>query len=109
MGAGVHRPSSMAPDQGHTKSVAENALGVAVLVTLLVVSLIVMFEKLNSVIVTVWPPGHENSPGFGGSGASRATHCVIWPYLPDANVPSAVIGPETVFLLAASGHCRSLP
>ena len=43
----------MAPGQGHTKSVAEIALGVAALVILLVVSLIVMFEKLMSVNVRV--------------------------------------------------------
>src|SRR5262245_3613327 len=89
---------------GHTKSVAEIALGVAVLVTLLVVSLIVMFEKLISVNVRVWPPGHENSPGSGGSGAASVRHAVIWPFLPDANVPVAVTGPEIVTLFSALGQ-----
>src|SRR5499426_4516910 len=106
MGAGAHRLSSMAPGQrpGHTKSVAESALGVAVSVTLLVVSLILMFEKLRSVNVRVWPEGQENCPGSGGLGASSVRHAVIWPFLPDANVPVAVTGPVTVTLLAALGQ-----
>src|SRR5215813_2200651 len=80
------------------------ALGVAALVTLLVVSVIVMFEKLNSVNVRVWPPGHEKSPGSGGSGASSVRHAVIWPFLPDANVPVAVTGLVTVTLFSALGQ-----
>ena len=106
MGAITHRLSSMAPGQGpgHTKNVAESALGVAVLETLLVVSVIVMFVILKSVNVRVWPEGHENSPGSGGSGALSVRHAVILPFLSDENVPLAVTGPETVTLLAASGH-----
>src|SRR5262245_56134993 len=107
MGAIAHRPSSMDPGQGpgHTKNVAENALGVAVLETLLVVSVIVMFEKLRSVNVRVCPGGHENFPGSGGSGALSMRHAVILPFLSDEKVPLAVTGPVTVTLLAASGHC----
>src|SRR5215471_6809979 len=63
-----------------------------------------MFEKLISLNVSVWPPGRENFPGSGGSGASSVRHAVIWPFLPDANVPAAVTEPETVTLLAALGQ-----
>src|SRR5215510_8677209 len=110
MGAGAHRLSSMAPGQrpGHTKSVAESALGVAVSVTLLVVSVIVMFEIVKSVNVSLWPGGHENTSGSGGSGGLSVRHAVIWPFLPDENVPLAITGPVTVTLLAASGHCPPL-
>jgi hypothetical protein len=70
-----------------------------------VVSVILMFEKLTSDKVRVWPLGHEKDPGPGGK---RVRLAVIWPFLPDVNVPVAVTGPETVTLLEASGHCPPL-
>src|SRR5262245_57555572 len=110
MGAITHRLSSRAPGQGpgHTNNVAEIALGIEVLETLLVVSVIVTFEILKSVNVRVWPLGHENSPGSGGSGASSVRHAVTLPFLSDENVPLAITGAVTVTLLAASGHCPPL-
>jgi hypothetical protein len=50
-----------------------------------------------------WPGGHEKV--LGGGGGSTVREPVIWPFLPDVNVPDAVTLPDTDTLLAALGHC----
>jgi len=48
----------------------------------------------------LWPGGHENDPGPGGLTVSDA---LIFPFLPELNVPEALTGPLTVILFEALG------
>src|SRR4030095_1707603 len=86
---------------GQTNGVADTLTGTASCSTPLVVSVMLTLVYPTSASVRVWPPGQVKSPGSGGSMTRQA---VMLPFLPDANVPLAVTGPNTVILFAALGH-----